>query len=41
MSDYFPFFILLFLLIIEKLCQRWLKDQLNTNEETIKVYQKI
>ena len=41
MSDYYPFFILLVLLIMEKLCQLWLQNQFNTNQETISLFEKI
>ena len=41
MSDYYPFFILLVLLIMEKLCQLWLQNQFNTNQETISLFERI
>lgn len=38
---YWPFYLLLLLITIEKLCEDWLKDKFGTNDEIIKMFVEI
>lgn len=40
-APYWPFFVLLLLLIQEKICQMWLTDKYGTNTEMMEAFEKI